>query len=535
MHGRRKENVTVQEEKKRTAKVKWYRNLMETIFEKRKNKEYDDEALSLTSEVLRNIPDINTLWNYRKQVLKHMKATIPEEELRELVDRELKLTKDCLIGQPKSYGTWFQRCWVLDHISSTPDYDKELELCNYYLELDERNFHCWDYRRYVTDRHKVLPSKELTYSTEKIEANFSNYSAWHYRSKLLPLLYPDPNNHLPIEQDKYVEEFSMVESAVFTEPKDQSAWFYQRWLLGERYSEVKVISAGVLHNGVTFVVFNQLVDLNPTSLVKVDSNVLMSWSSLNGASRSFVWLSDVKHMKKEMKLVIEGKIAQIMPLDQQHVYVSDSYKFYQELNEELALEVKKQSDSIETLIQMEPENKFALLTSITLLQHLNPLGENSSPATILNRFEQLKTLDPLRLNYYNDIESKYKMETFIQSKSLLSPVANLSNLQLSSLHHVHCFAHCKEVILSENKLTNNCLRHLTPLVSCEILKLSQCSLTSLQLFPLLPSLQTLDASHNSIDQIEDCVFQKYEACVQVILTGNPVSEDMVVKHCTLVI
>uniref|UniRef100_A0A8D8YHZ7 Geranylgeranyl transferase type-2 subunit alpha n=1 Tax=Cacopsylla melanoneura TaxID=428564 RepID=A0A8D8YHZ7_9HEMI len=315
MHGRRKENVTVQEEKKRTAKVKWYRNLMETIFEKRKNKEYDDEALSLTSEVLRNIPDINTLWNYRKQVLKHMKATIPEEELRELVDRELKLTKDCLI------------------------------------------VHCWDYRRYVTDRHKVLPSKELTYSTEKIEANFSNYSAWHYRSKLLPLLYPDPNNHLPIEQDKYVEEFSMVESAVFTEPKDQSAWFYQRWLLGERYTEVKVISAGVLHNGVTFVVFNQLVDLNPTSLVKVDSNVLMSWSSLNGASRSFVWLSDVKHMKKEMKLVIEGKIAQIMPLDQQHVYVSDSYKFYQELNEELALEVKKQSDSIETLIQMEPENK----------------------------------------------------------------------------------------------------------------------------------------------------------------------------------
>lgn len=68
-----------------------------------------------------------------------MKDTLTEEELQELVDRELKLTKDCLLAQPKSYGTWFQRCYVLDHISRSPNYEKELELCNYYLELDERN------------------------------------------------------------------------------------------------------------------------------------------------------------------------------------------------------------------------------------------------------------------------------------------------------------------------------------------------------------------------------------------------------------
>jgi Protein prenyltransferase, alpha subunit len=82
----------------------------------------------------------------------------------------------------------------------------------------------------------------------------------------------------------------MVESAVFTEPKDQSAWFYQRWLLGERTSPVQIISAGVLPSGVTFVTFNQLVDLTSTSQIKVDSNVLMSWTSLNGASRSFIWV-----------------------------------------------------------------------------------------------------------------------------------------------------------------------------------------------------------------------------------------------------
>jgi geranylgeranyl transferase type-2 subunit alpha len=51
--------------------------------------------------------------------------------------------------------------------------------------------HAWDYRRYILAE---MPSPrpettELVYTSKKIEANFSNFSAWHQRSKILTSLW----------------------------------------------------------------------------------------------------------------------------------------------------------------------------------------------------------------------------------------------------------------------------------------------------------------------------------------------------------
>ena len=49
------------------------------------------------------------------------------------------------------------------------------------LAADARNFHGWAYRRFLAGRAGVAPEDEEQYATDCINANFSNYSAWHAR------------------------------------------------------------------------------------------------------------------------------------------------------------------------------------------------------------------------------------------------------------------------------------------------------------------------------------------------------------------
>eukprot|EP00586_Coscinodiscus_wailesii_P013198 CAMPEP_0172506616 /NCGR_PEP_ID=MMETSP1066-20121228/196632_1 /TAXON_ID=671091 /ORGANISM="Coscinodiscus wailesii, Strain CCMP2513" /LENGTH=285 /DNA_ID=CAMNT_0013283713 /DNA_START=647 /DNA_END=1504 /DNA_ORIENTATION=+ len=172
----------------------------------------------------------------------------------------------------------------------------ELELCGEFLEADERNFHCWNYRRFIvsalalvaatktqdvstevsskldldgswpsvasnsgtSDRHmgpqlstagmklsspystagtldKALIDGEWEFTTQKIQFNFSNYSAFHYRSKLLPLVLPPSS---PTNKYAYGDvlalaksELEIIQNAIFTEPDDQTSWWYHHFII----------------------------------------------------------------------------------------------------------------------------------------------------------------------------------------------------------------------------------------------------------------------------------------------------------------
>jgi geranylgeranyl transferase type-2 subunit alpha len=116
----------------------------------------------------------------------------------------------------------------------------EISLCAKLLDADERNFHCWQYRRWVSDRHARLAgdageataSAEVNFTRALITKNFSNYSAWHARASLF--------ERAPVSAESLAVELDLVRRAVFTEPDDQSPWFYRRWVISKLMVKVKL-------------------------------------------------------------------------------------------------------------------------------------------------------------------------------------------------------------------------------------------------------------------------------------------------------
>ncbi|EPQ29381.1 uncharacterized protein PFL1_03136 [Pseudozyma flocculosa PF-1] len=202
-----------------------------------------------------------------------------QQRTRLLVERDLELTEHALRAHPKVYWIWNHRMWCLENLPEDPDllargFNKwkiEMKLVDKMLELDPRNFHGWTYRRYLTAQLAAtfLPSaavtaspppvadvesfpaslsrsdlpaearqaqlelaqSELQYTLRKIEANISNFSAWHQRTKLLPPIWDAKGWDEDQRRKARDQEYELVKQAMYTDPADQSVWIYHRWLV----------------------------------------------------------------------------------------------------------------------------------------------------------------------------------------------------------------------------------------------------------------------------------------------------------------
>ncbi|KAF9328755.1 hypothetical protein BG006_008113 [Podila minutissima] len=276
-HGQKKEKAESPEalkarEEKEAVLVREYLGLKDSLKEIVDSNRRDNEALKITTALLRKSPDYYTIWNVRRTILKEGFLDNANEETANIIyTNELEFVQDNLRLNPKSYFMWNHRRWCLENMSK-PRWDKELGMVGKFLEMDARNFHGWDYRRYIIrqvdlqdgqNKDTVLAraQTEFDFTTAKISQNFSNYSAWHNRSTLLGKLV---ENLTEQEREATVDnEFDLVKNAIYTDPEDQSAWLYDLWLIGREQRSISTLGASVISfNPLEIVVaFDEIVKL----------------------------------------------------------------------------------------------------------------------------------------------------------------------------------------------------------------------------------------------------------------------------------
>ena len=76
-----------------------------------------------------------------------------------------------------------------------------------------------------------MAEQEFEYTTKMIRTNLSNFSAWHYRSQLIPKLLSERNSGSEDRKKLLDDEFELITRALYTDPYDQSLWFYHQYLM----------------------------------------------------------------------------------------------------------------------------------------------------------------------------------------------------------------------------------------------------------------------------------------------------------------
>lgn len=541
MHGRVKVKTTLEQQeakrKEREKKLELYVSATQAALNKREAGQLDKEALELTAQILALNPDFASLWNLRREVFLALGTERSEEEIRTLYVGELSFLESCLRVNPKSYGTWYHRCWVMQHMPE-PDWSRELQLCNRFLEIDERNFHCWDYRRIVTQSSQVPDADELDLTSSLITKNFSNYSSWHYRSKLLPRIHPDPERHGRLSEETLLSELELVQNAFFTDPNDQSAWFYHRWLLGrgDPPLSIRCILADLEVPFVT-ATFSHPVLVGSDLILFIDERpVMVTWKTPEGKEKpSLVWVCDVPkdrlsaHCQHKIKVIWkdgEAKKECSSYPGKRVTWFRDSVTedkiFSLELSEGKSNVLQRELQSCKELQELEPDNKWCLLTIILLMRALDPLLYEEET---LHYFETLKAVDPMRSGYYDDLRSKFQMENAILKMEYAeSNLVIVVDKKLTRLCHIDHLVLVSHMCLSNNRL-RSLPRDISMLLSIEILEVDDNEVSHLEGEWNLPRLEELSLQCNKISKVSD--LQPLVSCRRLSvlrLQGNPLCE-----------
>lgn len=152
-----------------------------------------------------------------------------------------------LMEFPKCYWIWNFRQWLLSQAilrlplpAARKIWEMELGLVSKMLNRDQRNYHAWGYRRYVVAQlespeldGKSMAEDEFAYTTAMIQANLSNFSAWHNRSLLIPKVLEQRGSDDKARAAFLTQELDLVRNGLNVGPEDQSLWYYHQFLVSQ--------------------------------------------------------------------------------------------------------------------------------------------------------------------------------------------------------------------------------------------------------------------------------------------------------------
>ncbi|KAG4300662.1 hypothetical protein PCK1_003091 [Pneumocystis canis] len=229
--------------------------LLKIIQEHLKNKNYDYKILNLTTEFLKKNFENYTIWNYRRNILRNGVILHPQYDkvtIQNIMLNELQFLNKLIKKQPKIYCIWSHRKWCFKNIPF-PIWEQEKVLIDNTLTKDLRNFHVWNYRRYIISmiekQNKTSYAKnELDYTMNILKKDFSNFSAFHYRATLIPRVMSELSYNYLERREFFNKEFLLTKSIIYTSPDNCSVWVYHNWLLN---SISKVNDSLLLSNDIT--------------------------------------------------------------------------------------------------------------------------------------------------------------------------------------------------------------------------------------------------------------------------------------------
>lgn len=119
-----------------------------------------------------------TIWNYRMKIVLNNLS-------EDLIAKETEFVAMAMGINAKVYAMWeYNKFLVRQKIKlGILDMAYEQQFIDSILRRDCRNFHCWNYRRWLAmeTEHTITLPDDLENTEWLIEQNFSNYSALYHR------------------------------------------------------------------------------------------------------------------------------------------------------------------------------------------------------------------------------------------------------------------------------------------------------------------------------------------------------------------